>query len=272
MDPMIPNSGEERNPDGLPGGGPAAGGIPTGSIPAGGFAAWRGRGPIIELAATVIPLAIILTIFSRFILFVESRPGVRIPDPILAGIPPRDLTVPIFVLIYGGIVLAIISLARHPRELVVTLRAYALLLVVRMAAMYVIPLEPPAGMITLIDPIYSVGPGTILTKDLFFSGHTATMFLLTLTARGARMRNIFLLATVAMAVLLLAQHCHYSIDVLAAPFFAYTCYRLSLMASGAPAMARRWIRRRSPSPEPTSGSAPTSAPASSPESAPEAVS
>jgi len=30
-----------------------------------------------------------------------------------------------------------------------------------------------------------------------------------------------------MAILLLVQHCHYSIDILAAPFFAYGCARLS---------------------------------------------
>jgi PAP2 superfamily C-terminal len=186
---------------------------------------WRDRPLLIELLVTVAALALTLVLFSKFILFVESRSGVVLPDPVLASFAARDFTVPIFAIIYGAILLAIVTLARHPRALLVTIRAYTLLVLVRIAVMYTIPLEPPAGMITLVDPIYSLGPGAIITRDLFFSGHTATMFLLFLTARRPWVRNIFLACTFAMGVLVLWQHCHYTVDVLAAPFFAYGCYR-----------------------------------------------
>jgi hypothetical protein len=190
---------------------------------------WRDRGIRIEAVATIVALAIVLTLFSRFILFVESRHGVVIPDPILASFQGRDFTVAIFTIIYGAILLGLTTLARHPRALLLMLRAYILLMLLRIAVMYTIPLEPPAGMVTLIDPIYSVGPGNTITRDLFFSGHTATMFLLFLTARRNWARNIFLLCSCAMGVLLLWQHCHYTVDVLSAPFFAYGCYRAAGM-------------------------------------------
>jgi hypothetical protein len=191
---------------------------------------WRDRAVMVELVATLAALALTLILFSRFILFVESRAGVVLPDPILASFAARDFTIPIFTIINGGILLALITLVRHPDALLLMLRSYSILMLVRMAAMYTIPLEPPAGMVLLVDPIYSVGPGSIITRDLFFSGHTATMFLLMLTARRGWVRNVFLLCTLSMAVLLLWQKCHYTIDVLSAPFFAYTCYRLGVVS------------------------------------------
>lgn len=191
---------------------------------------WRNRNVIIELVATIVALVLTLILFSRFILFVESRTGVVIPDPVLASFEARDFTVVIFTIINGSILLALITLVAHPASFLLMLRSYIIMVLVRMAAMYTIPLEPPAGMILLVDPIYELGPGNVITRDLFFSGHTATMFLLMLTARRKWTRNIFLLCTLSMAILLLWQHCHYTIDVLAAPFFAYTCYRLGVVS------------------------------------------
>ncbi len=195
---------------------------------------WRTRRLLIELVTTVLALALTLIIFSRFILFVESRPGVVLPDPILAALGAHDVTIPIFIIIYGSIILAIVTLAPHPRSLLMMLRSYITLLLVRMVAMYLLPLEPPVGMITLIDPLYDVGPGSVLTRDLFFSGHTATMVLLYLSARRQWLRVTFLCLAVVMGALLLVQHCHYAIDVLAAPFFAYGCYRIARLSSPEP--------------------------------------
>ncbi len=66
---------------------------------------------------------------------------------------------------------------RRPRALVIGVQAYALLIVLRMVAMYVTALEPPSDMIALNDPlIETVLKGKLLTRDLFFSGHTSTVF------------------------------------------------------------------------------------------------
>jgi membrane-associated phospholipid phosphatase len=109
------------------------------------------------------------------------------------------------------------------------LQAYSLLGVIRMAAMYIIPLNPPPDMIPLNDPFVEYfGTGRLLTKDLFFSGHTATLFLLFLTVQSKKLKILFLTCTIALGLSVLLQHVHYSIDVLAAPFFTYTCFHIIL--------------------------------------------
>lgn len=97
----------------------------------------------------------------------------------------------------------------------------------RMLSMYVTPLEPPLNTIDLKDPlVFVLGTGTIITKDLFFSGHTATMLLLSLSAVNKKLKTIFLINTFIVALFMLIQKAHYSIDVIAAPFYAYCSYRI----------------------------------------------
>jgi membrane-associated phospholipid phosphatase len=84
-----------------------------------------------------------------------------------------------------------------------------------------------------------LGPGQVLTKDLFFSGHTSTMFLLALMAPGRATRIFFLACTVVVGSCVLWQHVHYTVDVLVAPLFAFAAYAL---ASGLHARSRRLTR------------------------------
>ena len=180
-----------------------------------------------ELVLTLLLLVLALFLFSRFVMWVEERPGVVLNDPLLSILSPVDLTWPIFVLIYGGLLFGLLSLLTSPDRLLLTLRSYTLLLLVRIVAMYLTPFAPPEGMILLNDPVAGLGPGGAMTNDLFFSGHTATLFLFVLTARTGTLRIIFLLMTTILAVMLLMQHVHYTVDVLAAPFFAFGCYVLA---------------------------------------------
>jgi hypothetical protein len=182
------------------------------------------------LAISVAVLVAVLIGYTRFLAFNEQRSGVVLADPVLPHIPAADLGTVTFVLIYGALLLALFSRLRNPRALALTVQAYTVLLLVRMAAMYTVPLAPPAGMLPLYDPLAGLGPGDQMLQDLFFSGHTATLFLLYLTASGRALRMLFLAATVAVGALVLVQHCHYTIDVLAAPFFAYGCYRATRLA------------------------------------------
>ncbi len=97
-----------------------------------------------------------------------------------------------------------------------------------MACIALISLNPPAGLIPLADPITNMFYGKdYITHDLFFSGHTTTVFLIFLCMKKKMDRMLVLIASMVVGVLLLVQHVHYTIDVLAAPVFTYVIYRLT---------------------------------------------
>jgi len=180
---------------------------------------------LIESLLTILFLIIILFSLARFLNFVEARSGVIIPDPLLSLINPVDLTWVIFGFIYSSLLIAIIALIKDPFRLLTAIQVYCIMIVLRMAVMFVTPLEPPANMISLRDPFVEYfGTGQLLTKDLFFSGHTATLFLLYLVAVGKQLKIFFLISTIIVAVSVLLQHVHYTIDVLSAPLFAYISF------------------------------------------------
>jgi PAP2 superfamily C-terminal len=201
--------------------------------------AWSDRRFRAEVMLTLAAFVGVLVLMARFLAWVEVRPGVVLPDAVLAAIPPRDVTWVTFTLIYAGILAAVAVLLPYPRRLILGLQSYVVLVVLRMVVMSVTPLEAPPGMFILRDPLVQVlGTGEPLTKDLFFSGHTSTSFLLFLLAPGRRARSFFLVCTVAVGACVLWQHVHYTVDVLAAPLFAYASYAL---------VCRLHARRRSPS-------------------------
>ena len=178
-----------------------------------------------ELIISLILLAIVLTSLANFLNHVEARPGVLLPDPLLNLFKPIDLTWLIFALIYISLVVAIATLSKNPKRLLFAVQLYTLMVAVRIAAMYLLPLEPPATMIILNDPFVEFfGTGQTLTKDLFFSGHTATLLILFLVSEKKTIKTVFLISTIVVAIAVLLQHVHYTIDVFAAVFFTYTCY------------------------------------------------
>jgi hypothetical protein len=180
----------------------------------------------IELVVTLVFLAVALASLANFLNFAEARQGVVLPDPILNLFNPIDLTWLIFALIYISLVVGIITLIINPKRLIFVIQLYSLMVVVRIVAMYLLPLEPPAKMIILNDPFVEFfGTRQTLTKDLFFSGHTATLLILFLVSEKKIIKTFFLISTIAVAISVLLQHIHYTIDVFAAVFFTYACYK-----------------------------------------------
>ncbi len=183
----------------------------------------------IEFLITIILLGITLFTLAHFLDAVELRQGVVLPDPLLRLFKPVNLTWLTFGLIYLSLILALFLLAKNPTRLMFAIQVYILFIIVRILAMYLVPLNPPEYMIRLNDPfVQFFGTGKLLTKDLFFSGHTATLFILFLVTQNKHFKYFFLAATVVVGIAVLIQHVHYSIDVFAAPFFTYACYRLVL--------------------------------------------
>jgi len=179
----------------------------------------------VELVITLFLLAVILMSLANFLNFAEARQGAVLPDPILNLFNPIDLTWLIFALIYVSLIVAIATLIKNPMRLMFAIQIYSLMVVIRIAAMYLLPLDPPAKIIILNDPFVEFfGSGQTLTKDLFFSGHTATLFILFLVSEKKIIKSVFLISTITVAISVLLQHVHYTIDVFAAPFFAYVSY------------------------------------------------
>lgn len=180
-----------------------------------------------EFIVSLIFLAVVLAVLAWFINYVELRQGVAFNDPLLELFNPIDLTWFTFGLIYFALILAIVSLINNPVKLLFALQLYSLMVFVRIIAMFLLPLDPPEKMILLKDPFVELfGSGKTLTKDLFFSGHTATLFILYLVSEKKKIKMYFLISTILVAACVLLQHVHYTIDVFAAIFFTYACYKL----------------------------------------------
>lgn len=182
----------------------------------------------IETLVTAILFILVMSSASNVINFVEGRRGVILPDPVLALTMPVDLTYLIFITLYLSAVIAVAFLIKHPKDFIYAAQAYSFIIFFRVLCMYLTPLDAPPLLIPLQDPLILklTTNGIPWTRDLFFSGHTSSMFILFLTANNKYLRIIFLAGTFIVGGCLLLQHVHYTIDVLAAPFFAYGSYRI----------------------------------------------
>ena len=168
-------------------------------------------------------------IAPAFFAAVQLRQGIWLFDPILDVFPARDVSNFIFSTLYILTVIAIFNIVPAPVRFLHALLAYALITTVRFGTMYFISLEPPRDLVELKDPLLSIFfyGQTPITKDLFFSGHASTLFLLYFFTPQRPLKIVLLIASIVLCVLLLVQHIHYSYDVLAAPVFAYAAYKIS---------------------------------------------
>ena len=180
-----------------------------------------------ELIITIIFFVLISSFFTSFLTYNETRVGFTLNDPILNKLPSIDLTIFIFVFIYLSVLFGLFILIKSPRQLLFAFQIYSLVLLIRLCLMYLLPLNPPNGIIPLQDPFVELfGTGKTLLRDLFFSGHTATLFLLFLVIEKKTYKVFFLISTFLVAIALLFQHVHYTIDIVTAPFVVYASYRI----------------------------------------------
>ncbi|MCK7522597.1 MAG: hypothetical protein MZV64_35390 [Ignavibacteriales bacterium] len=99
----------------------------------------------VELIISLFLLVVMLTSLANFVNPCEKpAQGVALPDPVLSLFQPIDLTWFTFALIYISLIVAIVALSKNPKQLVFAIQLYSLMAVVRIAAMYLLPLEPIA--------------------------------------------------------------------------------------------------------------------------------
>jgi PAP2 superfamily C-terminal len=152
--------------------------------------------------------------------WIQLREGIVMRDIILANIPARNVSIPIFAIIYLSVVYLIVRIIRQPKQFLWFAWAFNIETIMRFVSIYWVALNPPEGLVDLHDPIaelFIYGENLVITKDLFFSGHTATMVFVCYYLPHAKERKIAIALTSILVILLLVQHVHYSLDILAAP-------------------------------------------------------
>jgi hypothetical protein len=183
----------------------------------------------IQLTISIVVLATIAFFIPYFFVYIQQRDGMVLNDPLVNLIHPLDVSSFTFAVIYGALLVSIIHLSFFPGRFLLMIQSYCVLTFFRVICIALVPLNNPVGLIVLQDPFVNmIGyEGNVITKDLFFSGHVSTIFLLYLTAASRVLKMILLLAMVTVASLILVQHVHYTIDLLVAPLFSWLAVRTS---------------------------------------------
>jgi membrane-associated phospholipid phosphatase len=173
-------------------------------------------------------LICILTGFASLLAYIETRQGHTFYDPVLNFIKPRDVSDFIFFVTYSAALIGLIYAFTSPYKFLHLMQMYGALTLLRVATLFFVPLEPPTAIIPLRDEFLTntFYAGNENLKDLFFSGHAATLFLFYFFMTNKVLKYTFLAAAIAVSIGVIVQHVHYSYDVIAAPIFAYIAYRL----------------------------------------------
>jgi membrane-associated phospholipid phosphatase len=182
-----------------------------------------------KLAVGLVMLLGVVLLLPSFFQFAENREGYHINDRVLNVMAPRDMSIPIVICIWSLMLLFVFRSYADPQLFLLYLYGFLLLCLCRFITIGFVPLDPPEGLLDLKDPIsnYFYGTKTFITKDLFFSGHTATLVLLAFCFKRKWDKAIAIVGALAVGILVLVQHIHYTIDVIAAPFFSWLCYLLA---------------------------------------------
>lgn len=199
------------------------------SIPAAWSIAWQDK----QFQRRLILALGVFTIFpwkaDEYFQWIQVREGKIWPDLILAQIPAANVSYLIFGIIYFSVIYLLIRLLAKPHQFLWFAWAFNMETLMRFTSIYFVALNPPQGLVGLHDPIaklFIYGDSLPITKDLFFSGHTATMVFVCYFLTGNE-RKIALILTGILACLLLIQHVHYTWDILAAPLATLVSIRIA---------------------------------------------
>jgi hypothetical protein len=184
--------------------------------------AFANRSFTLSLLGALAVFAIFPIKADNFFQWIQKRDGVQWNDPLLNAIPALNVSYPIFGIIYLSVIYLLYLLLENPKRFVWFAWAFNVETLFRFIFIYVVALDPPARLVDLHDPLaemFIYGENMAITKDLFFSGHTATMVFVCYFLPTTRERRIAIGLSLLLVSLLLVQHVHYSLDVVAAPLF-----------------------------------------------------
>jgi PAP2 superfamily C-terminal len=184
-----------------------------------------------------IKLLVAITIFiidgiqlPSYFSHIQRREGIILSDFVLNWLPASDVSTPIFAIIYGTLVYMLSKILTKPQTFLLFIHTFAIETLFRMCTIYLFPLNPPTNLVILHDTFAELaiyGNTEPITKDLFFSGHTATMVMILLFLEKPWEKVITTLVALVLVILLLVQHVHYTIDVFGAIFFTGLSYLIA---------------------------------------------
>lgn len=162
--------------------------------------------------------------------WIQQREGQVLQDIVLEQVPAYNVSIPIFAIIYCSVIYLLVRIIHTPKHFLWFAWAFNLETIFRFMCIYSVALNPPLRLVDLHDPIaelFIYGENMAITKDLFFSGHTATMVFVCYYLPTKIERGIALILTLVLVSLLIIQHVHYTLDILAAPIATWIAIQLA---------------------------------------------
>ena len=190
-------------------------------------ALWENKAYLSTWIFLLFLVLVTLKLVCTFLAFNESRTsGPQLNDIVLKYLPVADVSTPLFAITWICILSTLPVALRTPKRSMIVFIAILVMSIIRSLTLYLVPLQPPIDIIPLRDTFLegSFYDNKVMVRDLFFSGHTANLALLFFLIEIKWFKTILGICTCIVAFLLLKQHVHYTVDVIAAPFFAYAAY------------------------------------------------
>ena len=194
------------------------------------------KNPPILFLTSLMVLILTAIIFNRFLYWHEHRTGIYFQDPFFTLFKAIDLSVITFIALYSSIFLYIALNFKKWQSLSLVIISYTFVLWMRLLMLWILPFYADYDAVKLNDPLLNtfIYPGNYVARDLFFSGHVALLTLLILGSEKQWMKMWFTLTTIIVGITVVLQKVHFSVDVIAAPFFSLLAFY----------MARKIIIRR----------------------------
>lgn len=142
---------------------------------------------------------------------------------------PHNFSIAVFTLTYSCVLFILYQFRKSPENIYRLLIAYTIMQILRGVFLLIVPLEPAPEIVPLQDPFlkFTFYNGRPNLKDLFFSGHVATILIIAFFTRSRNIRIAVMIAAITTAALLVQQRVHYIVDVLAALPAAWISVKLS---------------------------------------------
>ncbi len=197
-------------------------------------ALWENKAYLSSWIFLLFLVLVTLKLVCIFLAFNEGRTsGPQLHDIVLQYLPVADVSTPLFAITWICILSTLPVALRTPKKSMIVFISILVMSIIRSLTLYFVPLQPPIDIIPLRDTFLegSFYDNKVMVRDLFFSGHTANLALLFFLIEIKWFKTILGICTCVVAFLLLKQHVHYTIDVIAAPFFAYAAYRSAVFCT-----------------------------------------